>query len=485
MNFNSWEYIIFFLVVYIVYLLLPRYRWQNVLLLLASYYFYAAWNWKLTFLIFGVTVVNFIAGSFIAESTHIRRRKFYLATSIICNLAVLCFFKYYNFFLDSLDGLLAAMGFSVATLHLNILLPVGISFYTFSVISYSIDVYRNECEPARNFLDFAVYVAFFPKLLAGPIERAARLLPQISSERTIDASRIKTGCWLLFWGLYKKIVIADNLSTIADQVFASSATATCLSTYLGGLAFTIQIYCDFSAFTDIARGCSRLLGIELMRNFNLPLTAKDPSDYWRRWHISLSTWLRDYLYIPLGGNRKGRMRTYLNLFLTMSLGGLWHGAAWNYIWWGVYHGILLMGHRLFTGRKKSNHDQRSSPLASLVKVFAMFQLSLLGWIFFRSNRTIIEGNWPRDDSLNQIIEFLTSYKNGLGFNTANLGLFYDIIMYSLPLAFIQWLQLRSNNHYAVLEWQSAFSKAVLFSLLFFTWLIWGVQSGDTFIYFQF
>lgn len=484
MAFNSWEFIIFFLAVYAIYLILPRYRWQNLLLLAASYYFYAAWDWRFSFLILGTTVVNFITGSIIGSSTSHRTRKFSLIFTIIVNLSILGFFKYYGFFLESLDSFVSPLGLSAENLRLDIVLPVGISFYTFQVMSYTIDIYRGELKPTRNFFDFALFVAFFPQLVAGPIERARRLLPQISSKRTIDPTQVGEGCWLIFWGLYKKIVIADNMALLVDRIFTNSASATCFIGYLGMLAFAIQIYCDFSGYSDIARGCAKTLGFELMRNFDLPYFSKDPREFWRRWHISLSTWLRDYLYISLGGNRKGRNRTYLNLFLTMVLGGLWHGAAWNFIWWGIFHGSILVGHRLWTSNKLAT-DIRSGLWTNFAKTFSMFQFTLFGWLLFRSNRRVIEGGWSRDDSFNQIVEFLTSYRNGLGFDTTSMDLLFKIAMLTMPLAIIQWFQFRHNNDYIMLEWHSVQAKATLFAALVFTWLIWGVQSGDSFIYFQF
>jgi alginate O-acetyltransferase complex protein AlgI len=373
---------------------------------------------------------------------------------------------------------------STKMLRLDLVLPVGISFYTFQVMSYTIDIYRGELKPTRNFLDFALFVAFFPQLVAGPIERARRLLPQIGRQRSFDSKRFASGFWLIFWGLYKKIVIADNMAIIVDRVFAESASATCLMSYLGALAFAVQIYCDFSGYSDIARGCARTLGFELMRNFNLPYFAKDPREFWRRWHISLSTWLRDYLYISLGGNRKGRIRTDFNLFLTMVLGGLWHGAAWNFVWWGIYHGVLLIGHRRLS-KNKGLIDLRQAPLIRFAKTFAMFHFTLFGWLLFRSNRTVVYGEWTRDDSFNQIIEFVMSYRNSLGFDAASMQILWKIVIFTMPLAFIQWFQFRSENHYFMLEWPSFYAKVALFTILSFTWLIWGVQTGESFIYFQF
>ena len=485
MVFNSWQFIFFFLAVYLVYIYLPRYRWQNYLLLIASYVFYGSWDWRFLSLIWISTIVDYVVGLAMYASSDRFRRKVLLTLSVVTNLGILGFFKYYNFFTENLRILLAGLGIDCLSGRLEIILPVGISFYTFQTMSYTIDIYRGEMKPTRNLADFALFVAFFPQLVAGPIERAKRLLPQFLKKREIDEASFVQGVWLLFWGLYKKICIADNLAFISDRVYAGSGSATCVMAYLGAVAFTIQIYCDFSGYTDIARGCARLLGFDLMRNFDLPFFAENPRDYWRRWHISLSTWLRDYLYVPLGGNRKGRFRTYLNLFLTMTLGGLWHGAAWNYVLWGMYHGVLLMGHRLLLEIEGTSVLLGKQIRTASVKIFLMFNAVVFGFIIFRSSRRVMDEGVLRDDSIRQIMEFLTCYRNGMGGDLASLETLGSILMLSLPLFVIQAFQFRTQDHHFMLETRSVLAKAMIFSVLAFTWLVKGVQSGDAFIYFQF
>ena len=341
MLFNSQVFLIFFVVVYGLYRLLPH-RWQNVLLLVSSYFFYGWWDWRFLTLIFLSTVIDYIAGGIIySAGPNQRRRKAAVVVSMTSNLVILGFFKYFNFFADNLSAVLQYAGLPAFTRHLNIILPVGISFYTFQAMSYALDIYRGHLKPARSFLNFATFVAYFPQLVAGPIERASNLLPQIENPRTITRAGIESGAWLIFWGLFKKCVIADNLAVLVDGVFGATG-ATGATSLLALYAFAFQILCDFSGYSDIARGLARWMGVELMLNFNNPYAALNPKDFWSRWHISLSSWLRDYLYIPLGGNRKGRRRTYINLALTMLLGGLWHGAAWTFVTWGAFHGLLLV-----------------------------------------------------------------------------------------------------------------------------------------------
>jgi alginate O-acetyltransferase complex protein AlgI len=481
MFFNSWEFVLFFSAIVITYHLLPSYRYQNWVLLLSSYYFYSAWDWRFLSLIIISTVVDYIVGLKIYNSSAQNHRRLLLTISICTNLGILGFFKYFNFFLDGLHTLFNSLGTPWMISRIDIILPVGISFYTFQTMSYTIDIYRKKLEPTRNILDFALFVAFFPQLVAGPIERAKTLLPQISRRRTVTQEQLVSGFWLIFWGLYKKIVIADNLAAMSDQVFSSSASVSVLGAYLGVLAFTIQIYCDFSGYSDIARGCARIMGIELMRNFNLPYFAKNPKEFWQRWHISLSTWLRDYLYISLGGNRKGDRRTHFNLFVTMVLGGLWHGASWNFVWWGTYNGLLLITHRLYV-RWKNNAESTIFPFINTV---IMFQFTLFGWLLFRSTRKVVDHDRVFDDSLNQIIEMILSFRNGSGFNFTSLEMFLSIVMYSTPLLFVQWFQYQKQDHYFMLKWSLIPVTAIMYGVLAFTWLLWGVQTGESFIYFQF
>lgn len=483
MLFNSWEFVVFFLVVYGVYLVLPSYRQQNLWLLAASYYFYSAWDWRFLLLLLSSTVLDYVCALVIDTSVNPRVRKGFLVASVVGNLTLLGFFKYFNFFLDNLQLMLGPMGLSVNALHLHIVLPVGISFYTFQEMSYTIDVYRRELPATRNFLDFALFVAFFPHMIAGPIMRASTLLVQFFRPRTIDAAKVTSGCWLIFWGLWKKIVIADNMALIADPIFAASASVTWGMAYLGVLAFAFQIYADFSAYSDIARGLARLLGIELMQNFDLPYFAVNPSDFWRRWHISLSTWLRDYLYVSLGGNRGSTLRTYRNLFVTMFFGGLWHGAAWNYVWWGSYHGLLLIAHRLWRGPERRGVAATEGWRRALWTA-VMFQFTLFGWLLFRCTRTLVIDGRRVDDSFRQIIEMLTAFQNGWGFDLDSLRLLGTIILFCLPLLFVQWGQFRSSDQFFMLQLPVPARAAVL-ATLSMVWLVWGIQSGDAFIYFQF
>jgi alginate O-acetyltransferase complex protein AlgI len=479
--FNSWAFVVFFVAVYTLYLLARNYRQQNVLLLLASYYFYAAWNWRFLFLLLGSTVLDYVCALKIDLSASPTVRKRFLLVSLVGNLTLLGFFKYFNFFLDSLQPLVLRLGVTVEQLHLDIVLPVGISFYTFQEMSYTIDVYRREIRATRRFLDFALFVAFFPHMVAGPIMRASALLTQFFRPRTVTSQGFVSGCWLILWGLWKKIVIADNMALLADPIFRDSASTSWLLAYLAVIAFAVQIYADFSAYSDIARGVSRLLGIELMQNFNLPYFAVNPSDFWKRWHISLSTWLKDYLYVPLGGNRGTPPKTYRNLLLTMALGGLWHGAAWNYVWWGLYHGALLAGHRLW---------RTARPARALagwrvgVQTLLMFQLTLFGWLLFRCTRRIEAQGRMVDDSFRQMVEMMTSFTNGSGFDAASLWLAATILAFCLPLLAVEMVQYRSGDQFFMLKLPVP-AQAALVASLIFTWLMWGIQAGTAFIYFQF
>lgn len=315
-----------------------------------------------------------------------RRRQLFLWVSIGTNLALLGFFKYFNFFISSAEGAVRALGIQAELLHLNIVLPVGISFYTFKTISYTVDVYRGKIQPARRFSEFALFLAYFPPLLAGPIDRASELLPQLSSSRQISFKQSAEGLFLILFGLFKKVAISDGVAGSVNAIYGSTGTVSWIDVVVATFLYAVQIYCDFSGYSDMARGVSKLFGIELMLNFNLPYFSKDPSEFWRRWHISLSTWLRDYLYIPLGGNRKGDRRTYYNLMTTMVLGGLWHGAAWNFVLWGFYQGALLCVYRAFTPKAKQQSPSKTGfgLLKGLVAIAFFFVLTCYGWLLFRA-----------------------------------------------------------------------------------------------------
>ncbi len=385
MLFNSIEYLLFFPTVVALHFLLPhRFRW--VMLLVASYFFYMSWNAAYIGLIILSTVVDYFAGLGMAREPSPRGRRLLLLASLTTNLGLLFAFKYWNFFNESAMQFCTSIGLNWSVPPLHVLLPVGISFYTFQTLSYTIDLYRKKIEPERHFGRFALYVAFFPQLVAGPIERAKNLLPQIDRVKRIDWHRVTSGLQLVLWGLFKKVVIADRLALYVDSIYnnvpAHEGPSFLLATYL----FAFQIYCDFSGYSDIAIGSARVLGYDIMLNFRRPYFATSITDFWRRWHISLSSWLRDYLYIPLGGNRYGVNRTYVNLMITMLLGGLWHGASWNFVIWGGLQGVMLSISRMTDPMIQRLYDRTKSLnwLWDGIRIVGTFHLVCLSWIFFRA-----------------------------------------------------------------------------------------------------
>lgn len=371
-----------FIVIYAYYHV--RYRWQNILLLLASYLFYASWDWRYLFLIFITTVVDYYCGLRIHNKKDKSQAKFFLLISVIVNLSILSFFKYSNFFISGLSDLLSILGMHPNIHSLEIVLPIGMSFYIFKSLTYTIDIYRGKTEPTRSIIDYALFVSFFPALIAGPIDRAESFLPQIVKQRQMNKNQILDGLQLIMWGLTLKVFVADNLAMIVDSVFQDNLSPGALY-IVATWAFAFQLYADFAGYSAIAIGIARCMGIELMQNFRQPYFATNPADFWQRWHISLSSWLRDYVYIPLGGNRHGKWRTQWNSLITMLLCGLWHGAAWHYILWGLYHGILLSIHRFVKYWKLSIPFKCLYPLAAIFKIFIMFHLICIGWVFFRAS----------------------------------------------------------------------------------------------------
>ena len=384
MLFNSEAFLVFLPCVLLGFALLPG-AWKNRFLLVASYYFYGSWDWRFLGLIFLTTLIDFhVAGLVHAEADALRRRR-YLLISVCTNLTILGFFKYFNFFVGSALSGLEALGISASAPTLSIILPVGISFYTFQSMSYVVDVYRRDMEPVRRFEDYALYVSYFPQLVAGPIERGSRLLPQILAPARVTPERIHIGIQLIIVGLAKKVLIADTVALEVDRIFSSPEELTAGMLLRGAYLFSFQIYGDFSGYSDIARGVSELFGIRLMINFEQPYLSRSITEFWRRWHISLSTWLRDYLYIPLGGNRSGSWMTYRNLMLTMLIGGLWHGAAWTFVIWGGIHGALLGIERMLgIGKEPTAQVRGAGWLGSLAAGVWTFHLAVLCWIFFRA-----------------------------------------------------------------------------------------------------
>lgn len=482
MLFNSNQFLHFFVVFYILYLLFQkRIKWRNSLLLVGSYVFYGSWNWSFLGLIIFSTLVDFNIGRLLSRyqidnPAHRKTRKYLLAISLLINLGILGFFKYFNFFVDSFVDFIGLFGLQVDNVTLSIILPVGISFYTFQTLSYTFDVYRGKLDAVDSLLDFAAFVAFFPQLVAGPIERASNLLPQMQSSRLIRVQDIHAGLYLIIWGLFQKIVIADNAAVVANTVFNDHLQYAGIDILVGIVAFAFQIYGDFSGYSDIARGISKLLGFELMINFRLPYFAMNPSDFWNRWHISLSTWLRDYLYISLGGNRKGEAKTYRNLMITMILGGLWHGAAWNFVLWGAYHGAILAIYRRFEQRPM-HQDPWSGQYSYLIvgfKMLLMFMLTLIGWLIFRV------------ESLEQLLQMITSAFNFTTFilSASVYELFQPLTWHITILMMFNLWQYRSRNLLAVTHSHWLIQSLILCFLILWM-LVFSVRESLEFIYFQF
>jgi alginate O-acetyltransferase complex protein AlgI len=387
MTFDSLEFLIFFVIVCGVCLFMQHRgtTLRNGFLLIASYIFYGFWSPPFVILIVISTLVDYYLAHAIDQASTQRVKKQLLLVSVVVNLGILGFFKYYNFFIDS--ALMVLPEGSFASPALDVILPVGISFYTFQSMSYSIDVYRGKLKPSNRLVDFALYVAFFPQLVAGPIERATNMLPQFERQARVSIDRTIEGIDLCIRGYFKKVVIADNLAPLVNLVFGDVDSANSLGLWVASYAFAIQLYADFSAYTDIARGTSKILGFELMENFKFPYRSKNISEFWRRWHISLSTWLRDYLYIPLGGNLGGKASQLRNLFIVMALGGLWHGAAWNYVLWGLYHGTLLVLYHVsvpFIASATANLNNTGKKLFTFLSWVLTFHCVIIGWVMFRA-----------------------------------------------------------------------------------------------------
>jgi alginate O-acetyltransferase complex protein AlgI len=466
--FNSLHFVWFFFVVYALYRVLSH-KGQNWLLLVASYYFYAAWDYRFLGLLVASTLVDYTCGLALGAIENRRRRRAVMWLSIGFNLTLLGFFKYFNFFADNLHAIFGALGWQLDFVTLRVLLPVGISFYTFVTMSYVIDVYRREITPTRNLLDFAVFVAYFPHLVAGPILRARKLLPQIATPRRITSPQIREGLWLIAWGFFQKIFVADNLAPLASRVFAPGAHETGINVLLGTYAFAFQIYGDFAGYSNIARGTSKLMGIELIENFRFPYLVLTPQEFWRHWHISLSTWLRDYLYIPLGGNRGPKWKTQRNLLITMLLGGLWHGAAWTFILWGLYQGLLLIAYRSLA---TSIAAARGIP-ARFTAWLIMFHLTCFGWLIFRAPSLRGLGALSRS----VFTQFAPTSVDGT-------GLLAPLLLYSVPLLFIHVLEARADDVLVVPRMPVAIRYTVYVATMYLIFLF-GNFGGSEFIYFQF
>ncbi len=390
MLFNSIDFAIFLPIVFLLYWFVfnKNLRHQNLLLVLASYVFYGWWDWKFLSLILFSTMVDYSIGLGLKKQENKRNRKILLWSSILVNLGFLGFFKYYNFFLDNFINVFSFFGREINANSLKIILPVGISFYTFQTLSYTIDVYRRKLEPTKDFIAFSSFVSFFPQLVAGPIERATHLLPQFYKKRKFEYNKAINGLRQILWGLFKKVVIADNCAEYANQIFNNSADLEGSSLVIGALFFTFQIYGDFSGYSDIAIGTSRLFGFNLMRNFAFPYFSRDIAEFWRRWHISLSTWFRDYLYIPLGGSRGGIVSKITNIFVIFIVSGFWHGANWTFVFWGALNALYFLP-LMLTNNNRNNinivaQGKNIPSIKEFMQILLTFSLTVFAWIFFRA-----------------------------------------------------------------------------------------------------
>jgi alginate O-acetyltransferase complex protein AlgI len=480
--FTSSEYFLFLPFIFILYwnVFNKSLKWQNLLVLAASYFFYGWWSWKFLCLLALITFLDYLYGFGVASASK-KKAKFFLWLSIINNLAILGIFKYYDFFAVQFAKGFEALGLHSNLVMLNVALPIGISFYTFHGMSYVFDIYRDKQKPVSNIVDYAVFVSFFPLLVAGPIERANHLLPQVQKPRNFNYNQAVEGCRLILWGLFKKVVIADSLAVIVDNIFEHYIEYDGLSLMCGAIAFSFQIYGDFSGYTDIALGTAKLFGFELLSNFKFPYFSRDIAEFWRRWHISLSSWFKDYLYIPLGGSKEGKLKAVRNTFIIFIVSGFWHGANWNFIAWGFIHACGFLPLLLLNRNRKhiTNVVAENKLLPSikdLWQMFSTFTFVTLAWIFFRA------------DSVSHAFYYIKSMISGLiNFNShfnlkkIQINSFYYIIFFII----FDWL-LRKNERKLSLPDKKSIR---LFIYLLFTFLIVIHvairKNSDTFIYFQF
>jgi D-alanyl-lipoteichoic acid acyltransferase DltB (MBOAT superfamily) len=482
MLFNSINFAIFLPIVFILYWSLSNkpIKFQNILLLAASYFFYACWDWRFLFLLVFSTLLDYFTGIKMCDSKNETNKKIWFWLSISINLGFLGVFKYYNFFAESFADAVSNFGLKVNPWTLQVILPVGISFYTFHGLSYVIDIYKDRIKAEKNFIDYSVFVSFFPLLVAGPIERATHLLPQIQKKRTFNYAMAIDGLRQILWGLFKKIVIADQCAEFANQIFNNSADHSGSTLLLGAVFFTFQIYGDFSGYSDIALGTARLFGIDLLRNFAFPYFSRDIAEFWRRWHISLSTWFRDYLYIPLGGSKGGTWMKIRNTFIIFLVSGFWHGANWTFIAWGFLNALFIMPSIIFnTNRTNLDIVAQGNYFPTIKEVFQIlltFSLTVFAWIFFRANNI--------DHAFNIVSEifstsFFTIPNNVLG--TDGLLAILLIIIFLI----VEWIG--REEQFAIakigLKWYAPLRWTMYYIIIFMIFWLGGKE--QQFIYFQF
>lgn len=480
MHFNSIEFLLFLPIVFCLYWFVFRGRkWQNLLLVAASYVFYGWWDWRFLFLIAITTICSFASGLLIERFEGCRKsQKIVSASNILLNLGILCVFKYYNFFVENIDALLeSTLGYHLDWITLDILLPVGISFYTFQALSYSIDVYRHRIRATHDLVEFSAYISFFPQLVAGPIERATNLLPQFQNPRQFDYSKAVDGLRQMLWGFLKKLVVADNCASLVNEDWSKYGDLSGLNLLLLGVLFTFQIYCDFSGYSDIAIGCARLFGINLMRNFNYPYFSRSLPEFWRRWHISLMTWFRDYVYFPLGGSRCATWKVIRNIFIVWAISGLWHGANWTFICWGLFHATILAIYRLLSINTKYNQTVAYGRFfPSMKELFQMcftFILVVLGFIFFRA------------ETITQAFGYFSAMVYNPFYDHSFIGKNY--LSFGIALLIIEWLQ-RDKQHALQFPNNKLFKyRAVRWSIYYLIILTISSYTGmdQVFLYFQF
>ena len=478
MLFNSLDFALFLPIVFALYWFVfqKNLKAQNALVLVASYVFYGWWDWSFLWLILFSTLINYFFAIGLGKYDKERTRKLILWSSVAVNMGFLGFFKYYNFFLDNFIQAFSFFGNPITIRGLEIVLPVGISFYTFQTMSYTIDVYRKQLEPTKDFVAFSAYVSFFPQLVAGPIERAINLLPQFYTKRTFNYAKAVDGCRQILWGLFKKIVIADNCAEYANKIFENYQDYNGATLFLGAIFFAFQIYCDFSGYSDIAIGTSRLFGFSLMQNFAFPYFSRDVAEFWRRWHISLSTWFRDYVYIPLGGSRVSKWKQVRNTFIIFLVSGFWHGANWTFVAWGALHALyflpLLLGQK---NRKNLGIVAENKMLPNLRELYSMlltFTLITLAWVFFRA------------ESLGEATNYISVTLNPFKWGFLEVRPWYFLFLIAIFIV-LEWLGRKGAFalQYLVNTWKKPFRWMFYLSLVILTF--WWSKESNEFIYFQF
>lgn len=484
MLFNSIDFAVFLPVVFLAYWFVfnKNIKIQNFFLLVASYVFYGWWDWRFLFLILFSTVVDFLVGKGMSNEDDPTKRKVLLGISLFINLGLLGFFKYYNFFIDNFIKAFSLFGSSIHPNTLNVILPVGISFYTFQTLSYSIDIYKRKLEPARDFISFSTFVSFFPQLVAGPIERATHLLPQFYKKREFDYGLAVNGMRQILWGLFKKIVIADSCAEYANLIFNNSTEYSGSTLLLGALFFTFQIYGDFSGYSDIAIGTSRLFGFDLMQNFNFPYFSRDIAEFWRRWHISLSTWFRDYLYIPLGGSKGGTWMKLRNTFIIFIVSGFWHGANWTFLVWGFLNALYFLP-LLLTNNNRNNlgsiaQGKLFPSFREFISIATTFGLTVLAWIFFRARDLSHAFSYISEIFSKSLLE-VPRFSNRLGAVQA--------IVFVVLFLSIEWVG--RDGKFAIdtlgLKWKRPLRYTMYYILIIVIMYSSLGNSNQEFIYFQF